>query len=129
MQVLAPADPFSLWLHGVGHDGLWRRGIAPAFSPRPACAAGGGRSSASVGARPPFFGLAAMTGGDAGPSAAAGASARHVPALLREVIANLAPRDGGVYIDGTLGAGGYTAAILAAANAQVIGIDRDPTAV
>jgi 16S rRNA (cytosine1402-N4)-methyltransferase len=70
-----------------------------------------------------------MTGGDHGQTAMAGAVARHVPVLLREVIEYLAPHDGGVYIDGTFGAGGYTAAILAAANAQVIGIDRDPTAV
>jgi 16S rRNA (cytosine1402-N4)-methyltransferase len=69
-----------------------------------------------------------MTGGDTGPPAAA-APLRHVPVLLREVIASLAPHDGGVYIDGTFGAGGYTAAILAAAHAQVVGIDRDPTAI
>ena len=38
-------------------------------------------------------------------------------------------RDGGVFIDGTFGAGGYSRAILAAANTQVIGIDRDQSAV
>jgi 16S rRNA (cytosine1402-N4)-methyltransferase len=59
----------------------------------------------------------------------AGAPARHIPVLLREVIANLAPHDGGVYVDGTYGAGGYSAAILAAANTEVVGIDRDPTAI
>src|SRR5271170_747415 len=105
MQVLAPADTFSLWLHGVGRDGLWRCGIAPASSPDPAWAAGGGRSSASVGARPPFFGLAAMTGGDHGQTAMAGAVARHAPGLHREVNADPAAIGSGVYIDGTFGAG------------------------
>src|SRR4029079_16029126 len=38
-------------------------------------------------------------------------------------------RNGGVYIDGTFGAGGYTSAILAAADCKVIGIDRDQTAI
>lgn len=56
-------------------------------------------------------------------------SAPHVPVLLAQVLAHLAPRDGGVYVDGTFGAGGYTAAILGAAATQVIGIDRDPSAI
>ena len=68
-----------------------------------------------------------MAGGD-GP-AVAGGLARHVPVLARPVLDVLNVRDGGIYIDGTFGAGGYTAAILAAANAQVIGIDRDQSAV
>jgi 16S rRNA (cytosine1402-N4)-methyltransferase len=54
---------------------------------------------------------------------------RHVPVLRRQAIDYLAPRDGGVYIDGTFGAGGYAAAILDAADAQVVGIDRDANAV
>jgi 16S rRNA (cytosine1402-N4)-methyltransferase len=62
------------------------------------------------------------------PPAAAG-SAPHAPVLLRQVIDHLAPRDGGVYIDGTFGAGGYSAAILAAAATRVIGIDRDASAI
>ena len=41
-------------------------------------------------------------------------------------IEHLAPHDGGVYIDGTFGAGGYAAAILGGADVRVIGIDRDP---
>ena len=57
------------------------------------------------------------------------APARHVPVLLRQVIEYLAPHDGGIYIDGTFGAGGYTAAILGTANVRVIGIDRDSSAV
>ena len=64
-----------------------------------------------------------------GGSDVAGGPARHVPVLLRSVLEHLNVRDGGVYIDGTFGAGGYTQAILDAANTQVIGIDRDRTAI
>lgn len=53
----------------------------------------------------------------------------HISVLLSEVVAGLAPKDGGVYIDGTFGAGGYSRAILGSSNCKVIGIDRDPTAV
>jgi 16S rRNA (cytosine1402-N4)-methyltransferase len=60
---------------------------------------------------------------------AASGQAPHVPVLLRQVIDWLAPRDDGFYIDGTFGAGGYTAAILGAAATRVIGIDRDATAI
>ena len=59
----------------------------------------------------------------------AGGPARHIPVLLREVVAALAPRDGGLYVDGTFGAGGYTRAILEAADCSVLAIDRDPEAV
>jgi len=62
-------------------------------------------------------------------SAVAGGPARHVPVLARPALELLRPRDGGIYIDGTFGAGGYTAAILDAADTQVIGIDRDQSAV
>jgi 16S rRNA (cytosine1402-N4)-methyltransferase len=56
-------------------------------------------------------------------------TAPHIPVLLRQVMDHLAPRDGGVYIDGTFGAGGYTVAMLSAAATRVIGIDRDATAI
>ena len=52
----------------------------------------------------------------------------HQPVMLGPVLAALAPRDGGIYVDGTFGAGGYSRAILRAANCTVIGIDRDPAA-
>ena len=53
----------------------------------------------------------------------------HRAVLRDEVVAALAPRDGGVYVDGTFGAGGYATAILDAADCAVWGIDRDPDAV
>jgi 16S rRNA (cytosine1402-N4)-methyltransferase len=68
-------------------------------------------------------------GGESGQPAGAGGLARHIPVLLRPVLEFLQPRDGGVYIDATFGAGGYTRAILAAADTQVIGIDRDQSAI
>jgi 16S rRNA (cytosine1402-N4)-methyltransferase len=57
------------------------------------------------------------------------AAARHVPVLAREVVDALAPRDGGRYVDGTFGAGGYSSAMLDRAECQVIAIDRDPDAI
>ncbi|MCK0198213.1 16S rRNA (cytosine(1402)-N(4))-methyltransferase RsmH [Ancylobacter sp. 6x-1] len=59
----------------------------------------------------------------------AGGPARHLPVMLREVVAHLAPKDDATYVDGTFGAGGYSRAILEAARCRVIGIDRDPTAI
>jgi 16S rRNA (cytosine1402-N4)-methyltransferase len=52
----------------------------------------------------------------------------HTPVLLREVLDALGPRDGAIYVDGTFGAGGYSKAILEAADCKVFGIDRDPMA-
>ncbi|WP_084418127.1 16S rRNA (cytosine(1402)-N(4))-methyltransferase RsmH [Henriciella litoralis] len=53
----------------------------------------------------------------------------HVPVLLDEVVAALAPIDGEVHVDGTFGGGGYARRILAAADCKVIGIDRDEDAI
>jgi len=53
----------------------------------------------------------------------------HIPVLLPEVIKALEPRDGEVYVDGTFGAGGYSRAVLLAADCKIIAIDRDPDAV
>jgi len=48
--------------------------------------------------------------------------------MLPEVLDALSPVDGGIYVDGTFGAGGYARAILDAANCTVVAIDRDPDA-
>ncbi|MDR2723777.1 MAG: 16S rRNA (cytosine(1402)-N(4))-methyltransferase RsmH [Holosporaceae bacterium] len=52
---------------------------------------------------------------------------QHIPVLEKEMLALLSPQNDGVYFDGTLGGGGYTKAILEAANCRVIACDRDPT--
>jgi 16S rRNA (cytosine1402-N4)-methyltransferase len=57
------------------------------------------------------------------------AGQRHVPVLGREAIEMLSPRDGGIYVDATFGAGGYSRAVLDVAGTRVIGIDRDRTAI
>jgi len=53
----------------------------------------------------------------------------HLPVMLAEVLEMLAPKDGEHYVDGTFGGGGYTRAILEAADCRVLGIDRDPDAI
>ncbi len=58
----------------------------------------------------------------------AGGLAGHVPVLLDEVLRALEPTAGGVFIDGTFGAGGYSRALLAE-GCRVIAIDRDPDAI
>ncbi|MEO1226992.1 MAG: 16S rRNA (cytosine(1402)-N(4))-methyltransferase RsmH [Pseudomonadota bacterium] len=57
------------------------------------------------------------------------AAQAHIPVLLAETVAALAPGDGDTVVDGTFGRGGYAAALLQAAKCQVIGIDRDPQAI
>lgn len=53
---------------------------------------------------------------------------RHIPVMLAEVLKALDPKPGQVILDGTFGAGGYTQAILDQ-GAEVIALDRDPTAI
>lgn len=59
-------------------------------------------------------------------TATAPPAAGHRPVMVREVIAVIEPKDGGIYIDGTFGAGGYSRALLEAAACRVCAIDRDP---
>jgi 16S rRNA (cytosine1402-N4)-methyltransferase len=53
----------------------------------------------------------------------------HIPVMLDAVLATLAPRDGGIYLDGTFGGGGYARAILEHADCTLWAIDRDPEAI
>lgn len=53
----------------------------------------------------------------------------HLSVLPTEVLEHVAPRDHGVYVDGTVGGAGHAAALLERAPlASLIGIDRDPQA-
>jgi 16S rRNA (cytosine1402-N4)-methyltransferase len=52
----------------------------------------------------------------------------HRAVMTDEVVAALAPRPGGVYVDVTFGAGGHSTAILATEGARVIALDRDADA-
>lgn len=54
----------------------------------------------------------------------------HVPVLRDEVLDWLQPRDGGLYVDGTLGLGGHTQAVLerSAPSGRVIGFEWDAEA-
>ena len=56
-------------------------------------------------------------------------AAAHIPVMLREAMSALNVKDGGVYVDATTGAGGYTRAILDAADCSVYAFDRDPNAI
>jgi 16S rRNA (cytosine1402-N4)-methyltransferase len=55
----------------------------------------------------------------------------HVPVLLQEMLEALEPKSGCLYLDGTLGDGGYAQAILEASapDGRVIGLDLDPEAI
>ncbi len=57
-----------------------------------------------------------------------GGPVRHIPVLLAEVIDALEPAPGKIILDGTFGAGGYSTALLDA-GANIIALDRDPTAI
>ena len=56
------------------------------------------------------------------------ATAEHVPVMKEAMISLIAPKDGGIYVDGTFGGGGYSRALLEAASCVVYGIDRDAAA-
>lgn len=58
-------------------------------------------------------------------------SGYHVPVLVDEVVRLLEPQRGGLYLDGTVGGGGHSEALLRAgseAGARVLGVDRDADA-
>ncbi len=62
-----------------------------------------------------------------GPLPGRPSDAPHIPVLIEAILRECAPISG-VWLDGTLGAGGYTRDLLQAGAATVIGIDRDPLA-
>jgi 16S rRNA (cytosine1402-N4)-methyltransferase len=70
-----------------------------------------------------------MTQRGATPGGSANVRPRHIPVLLSQVLAALAPVQGNTFIDGTFGAGGYTRALLDGGAARVLAIDRDPSAI
>jgi 16S rRNA (cytosine1402-N4)-methyltransferase len=54
---------------------------------------------------------------------------QHVPVLVAETLRYLAPERGGIFVDGTLGLGGHSEALLRASpDVRILGIDRDPEA-
>lgn len=57
--------------------------------------------------------------------------ADHLPVLFQEVLDLLQPKPGGLYLDGTVGAGGHTGGILEASapDGRVLGFDKDPEAI
>lgn len=69
--------------------------------------------------------------GDRLPIAADPATAHHTPVLLTQVLDGLAVQPGAWIVDGTVGGGGHTEALLArsAPDGRVLGIDADPAAI
>jgi 16S rRNA (cytosine1402-N4)-methyltransferase len=57
------------------------------------------------------------------------AASRHISVLGREAVEMLGLHDGGIYLDATFGAGGYSRMILETDGTRVVGIDRDRSAI
>ncbi|MGV6802429.1 MAG: 16S rRNA (cytosine(1402)-N(4))-methyltransferase RsmH [bacterium] len=53
----------------------------------------------------------------------------HIPVMAEQAVAALSPVDGGVYIDATMGGGGYTRMIFGQAGCHIYGFDRDLVAI
>ncbi|HEY8552516.1 MAG TPA: 16S rRNA (cytosine(1402)-N(4))-methyltransferase RsmH [Thermaerobacter sp.] len=109
-------------------------GEAPSGARRPGSGGGRGPGAGSFGGAGTGGCDRAGAGGEGGQGAGQGRDAEglapHHPVLRDEVLAFLAPRPGGRYVDGTVGAGGHAAALFAAVggDAQLLAIDRDPQA-
>src|SRR3954466_11882107 len=55
-------------------------------------------------------------------------TAAHLPVLTAEVLRQLRPERGGVFVDCTVGLGGHSRALLEAGASRIIGLDRDSEA-
>jgi len=53
----------------------------------------------------------------------------HISVMVHEIVESISPRESGVYVDATFGGGGWSVALLEAANCRVIGVDRDQQAI
>ncbi len=55
---------------------------------------------------------------------------KHLPVLYNEIIHAMQPHQGGLYVDGTVGAGGHAHGVLSASSpdGQLLGMDVDPQA-
>lgn len=67
--------------------------------------------------------------GDASREWRSGQAKTHTSVLVKEVLQMLAPKKGEVIVDGTVGQGGHSEALLKQAEVSLIGLDADPTAV
>ncbi len=75
--------------------------------------------------------ISRTSGSSGGTRSSGGSDGRlHEPVLLAEVLAQLDPREGGRFLDGTVGAGGHAEAILEriGPRGHLIGLDVDPAA-
>jgi 16S rRNA (cytosine1402-N4)-methyltransferase len=70
-----------------------------------------------------------IKGRSAASPGAAGGPARHIPVLRERALEALSVTPGGLYLDATFGAGGYTRPILAREGTRVVALDRDPNAI
>lgn len=52
---------------------------------------------------------------------------KHYPVMLAEMVDYMNVKDGGLYLDCTFGAGGYSRAILQSKNCVVVALDQDPS--
>lgn len=53
----------------------------------------------------------------------------HISVMVHEIVNSISPCESGLYVDATFGAGGWSVALLEAANCRVIGVDRDQHAI
>ena len=53
----------------------------------------------------------------------------HISVMVHEIVESISPRESGLYVDATFGGGGWSVALLEAANCHVIGVDRDRQAI